>query len=453
MIALEQYKEAFLSLPEGIREAEVNGETHDAVSVQISENELINVEVSVEKALYIRVSGEKTGYYYTQNLEEDPQEALKRAFENSRYSEQSIPVQFYTASGETLLMEKEAEKEVPVLKDMASALLQKMKKQMQIPEAEIKLQGVLKAETYGQHTVNSSGLDVCFTHPVYIFDVLAAASKGGKNITADISIAASDWKELDVERAAEELLLKCKAKLMETASVTSGEYSVILSNSAVFYMMGTAWQLFSGCKYAEGTTGLAGSLGKKIGAECLTVRDLVNVNGKGFSMLADSEGVQGENVTLVEKGVFSGLLHNISSAKTMHVKSTGNAGRRPLLFGNIATDIQVTPKNICIEPGESSLDDMIKRMKNGILVTETFDIFHTIDISSGDFSIPCCGIKIEDGKAAGFLPSMTMTGNMREVFGNVTEVGCNMMLHPMVAIENYGIGTCPLLLEKMTISG
>lgn len=453
MMALEQYKKAFLSLPEGIREAEVNGETHDAVSVSVSENELLNVQVSMEKALYIRVSGEKTGYYYTQNLEEDPTEALKTAYANSIYSERTIPEEMNEMPGERVQEEMEAEKDVDVLKSTAFELLQKMKHMMSIPEGTVSLMGTLRAETYGQHTVNSHGVDVCFTHPVYLFDVDAVVSMGEKSFTADISLAAMDWKELEIEKAAAELLLRCEAGFLRPASIAPGEYPVILSNSAVYYMMGTAWQLFSGCKYAEGTTGLTGMLGTEIGAECLTIVDKVFEDAKGFPMYYDSEGVKGEEVLLLDHGVFTGLLHNTASARMLGQVSTGNAGRRPLLFGNIATDILVTPKNICIKPGESSLDDMIEHMKNGILITEAFDIFHTIDISSGEFSIPCCGIKIEDGRAAGYLPSLMMTGNMRDLFRNVKEVGAHAMIHPMVAIQNYGIGTCPLRIESMTVSG
>lgn len=453
MIALKGYKKAFLTLPDGIRAAEVNGETHDAVSVTVSEGKLLDVQVSMEKALYIRVSGEKTGYYYTQDLEEDPQEALKKAYANSIYSEKQIPEKFNDVPGAQVQEEKTAEKDVSVLKEAAAEILRKMKMQMTLPEGTVSLTGMLKAETYGQHTVNSYGADICFTHPVYILDVMAVISLGEKNVTADISLAASDWKDLETEKAAAELLLKCEAGFLKPVSIKAGEYPVILSNSAVYYMMGTAWQLFSGCKYIEGTTALSGMLGKKIGSECLNILDRVDADGKGFPMLYDSEGKKGAEVSLVEKGVCTGLLHNISSAETLGAEVTGNAGRRPLLFGNIATDILVTPKNICIMPGESSLDDLTDKMKNGILITETFDIFHTIDISSGEFSIPCCGILVEDGRAAGYLPALTMTGNLPDLFSNVADVGKNAMAHPMVAIQNYGIGTCPLLIRKMNISG
>lgn len=452
MKIMEQYKKAFLSMPKEIKEAEVNGETHDAVTVFVTEKEMQNVQISMEKALYIRVSGEKTGYYYTQNLEEDPEKALKTAYENSLYAEQSVPEKIKKEPEKVTGKEENAIRDVSVLADKACTFLRELKKHLTWKEENICLQGSLKAETYGQHTVNFYGLDVSFTAPLYIWNVLMVLKTEEKTITADLSLAASDLESFDMEKVAEELSLKCRAQLLETVTVESGEYPVILSNSVLYYMLGTAWQLFSGCKYVEGTTKLSGMLGEKIGADCLTICDKSTLNGAGFPMYCDSEGNKGKDVTLLEQGVFTNLLQNISSAAALQREQTGNAGRRPLLFGNIATDILVTPKNFCMMPGKNDLDTMVKQMKDGILITESFDIFHTIDISSGDFSIPCWGIRIENGEETGGILSMVLTGNVMDLFTQAAEVGSNFMLHPMVAIENYGIGTCPMRLKKMNIS-
>lgn len=453
MRVMEQYKKAFTSLPEEIKEAEVNGETHDAVTVFVTEEGIQNVQVSKEQALYIRVSGEKTGYYYTQNLEEDPTKALQTAYENSLYSEQTVPEIMRKEAGETICEEIEAIQEVSILERRALSLLTEIKEQMMLDTDQIQLQASLKAETYGQHTVNSHGLDNAFTHPIYLLDVMAAVRTGEKIITSDVAVAATCLEELDAKKAGDELNLKCKAQLLPEITVESGEYPVILSNSVVYYLFGTGWQLFSGSKYVEGTTKLDGMLGQKLGADCLTICDKTSLAGKGFPMHFDCEGNAGKDVFLLEQGVCKNLLHNQISAHALSAEVTGNAGRRPLLFGNIATDILVTPKNFCIMPGKNDLDTMIKTMDNGILITESFDIFHTIDISSGDFSVPCWGIQIENGKEKGGILSMVMTGNILDLFSNVEEVGNHFMVHPMVAIENYGIGTCPLQLKKMTISG
>lgn len=439
-------------MPEEIKEAEVNQETHDAVTVFLAEDQLADVQVSRQSAVYIRVTGEKTGCYYTQDPHEDALEALKKAYANSLYGERAAE-KIRTEKIQSDFGEQKASGDIQKLTAAARSLVDRALSQIPVLKASLHAEASLKAETYGQHTVNSHGVDVSCCRPVYIFSLTVSVTCDGYTVSADTALAAMDTEFMDAEQAGREIWLKCRAQIDPQTSFTAGEYPAILSNSVVYYLFGTAWQLFSGCKYAEGTSKLAGMLGEKIASSCLEIQDLTDCGGRGFPMYCDSEGNEGRDTVIVKDGRLMHLLHNISSAAATGQDITGNAGRRPLLYGNIATDIQVTPKNICILPGQADMEALKAHTGDGILVTESFDIFHTIDISSGDFSIPCRCIRIENGKETKHLVSLTMTGNMCELLQRIEEVGNTAMLHPMVALENYGIGTCPLRLSGVHFSG
>ena len=55
---------------------------------------------------------------------------------------------------------------------------------------------------------------------------------------------------------------------------------------------------------------------------------------------------------------------------------------------------------------------MLKDMGDGVYITESYDIFHSINIGSGDFAIPCRGIVIKDGKPHHSVTALTICGNL-----------------------------------------
>ena len=68
--------------------------------------------------------------------------------------------------------------------------------------------------------------------------------------------------------------------------------------------------------------------------------------------------------SVVEKGVLKTLLHNLKTAKKAGVDSTSNAGR-----ASAASPIDVAPSVFYVEPGETSYDELLKRLDNGLIIT------------------------------------------------------------------------------------
>jgi len=453
MIELQSYKSAFQKMPSKIYEAEVNAEIHDTVVVYVDENARNGVEISQKTALYVRASGKKTGYYYTEDLEEDALQAIETAYENGLYSENTHCEELDQRQIKYDFGEENAEKNVDILTSWAIDLLKKLKSYMEFPSESVTIWGSLKAETFGQKVVNSHGFEAGYVKPLYILDVGAYVEIEGDAFGSGTSLAAGNIDAFDLQQAAKDISLKCRTLRNPSATFASGEYPVILGNSVVYYLFATGWQFFSGFKYVNRSTALEGMLGEKISNKCLSITDCVPEDGRGFSISCDCEGSEGKKSSIIKEGRWTQCLQNRMTAKEMGQDLTGNAGRRPLLSGTICTDIVVTPKNFCVEPGWSNLEELKKHMGNGILLTQSFDVFHTLDIATGDFSIPCHGIRIEDGKETEGLLGLTMTGNFRDLLADIVEVGSEAILHPMIALENYGIQSCPLRLTRLHLSG
>ena len=460
MISLERYKEAFACLPEGAAEAEVNAETHRILSVDIRDGEMCGVEVSESTELFVRVSGERTGYAYTQDVNEDPREIIRTAFANSRFSERPQPERMIREARKEVYAGGEAKSDVNELAQAGIRMERELRSRLEalaeggpgggFDARKLEVSVSVKSETYGQHTVNSHGLDAAAESPVCVLRVSVSAGK--ESVGTDL--VRGDIGDFDPEEIAGPLAWRLGALEREAADFVSGSQEVILSEAAVSQMFMTAWQEFSAVKYADGACALAGLLGEKIAPRALTITDcpLPEKEG-GYPAFCDAEGTEGVPVRLVDKGVFAGLMTNQTTAGRLKLPATGNAGRRPLLFGNIATDILVTPKNFCIEPGEFTLAEMEEHMGDGILITEYFDLFHSLDIASGNFSVPCYGIVIMGGKECGCVRGLTLSGNIRDLLGGVTEVGNHRVIHPMEFLENYGIGSCAMRTGRLSVSG
>jgi len=216
--------------------------------------------------------------------------------------------------------------------------------------------------------------------------------------------------------------------------------------------MMTAWQMFSGMKYNNGSSAISGKLGETIGSSALSITDSPSHELTGYHYEFDCEGTPSERQRLVESGKLVGLMHNISSATGLDTSSTGNAGRYALLSGSIPTDIIITPKIFYIEPGENSLEKMIEETGDGIYITHSYDVFHSINIGSGSFSIPCRGTVIKNGKPRHNITGLTINGRLTDLFAKVRAAGNDLYIEEFLR-KSYCVGAPSLLVERLQING
>jgi PmbA protein len=451
MIELDDYRRAFGSLPPGAAEAEVNAEEHRISLVAIRGGAVTGTDQSESRALYLRVSGDKTGYLYTQDLDDPASEALREAFENGRYSENPFPDEMRRgASAVSLdLGGREAESDLGRLGEAGIEL------DRAIRASAPGLEGLslsLRAETIGLRTINTHGLDVGFERPLYIAEATAVAGRGGGQYSASYNRTASDLADFSAEDFGVELLDILESQY-DPKPFRAGRYRAVLRNNVVYNILSTAWQLFSGRRYLDGSSLFSDRLGEIVASPCLSIRDYPARPDSGFDLPCDCEGSPGALVDIVKDGVFAGLMHNLGTARALGAEPTGNAGRRPLLSGSIPTTIQVTPRNFCVEPGRALAGELLEHLGEGVFVTGSFDVFHSINIASGSFSIPCRGLVVTGGRKTAATGPFVLSGNLKDLLAGVEEVGRDFYLGTMLALDNYGIGACSLRVGELSFSG
>jgi len=149
---------------------------------------------------------------------------------------------------------------------------------------------------------------------------------------------------------------------------------------------------------------LEGKLGEKIASGKFTLIDNpFIINGLG-SRLYDGEGMATKKRVKIDKGVLKE--YYIDTYYGSKLGMSPNSG---------------STTNITLEYGTKSLDDLIKGMKKGILVKNF--IGGNSNSTSGDFSFGIMGHYIEGGRIARPVNEMNISGNMKEFWNRLAEVG------------------------------
>ncbi|MBP5398481.1 MAG: TldD/PmbA family protein [Bacteroidales bacterium] len=181
---------------------------------------------------------------------------------------------------------------------------------------------------------------------------------------------------------------------------------------------------------------LKGKTGEKVFADCLTVKDNPFRQGHPSSRDFDSEGVATSELVLIDRGVVRAFYAN-----TLHSRKSG----LPQTFGE--------PCSNCIEPfckgleqnkKSVNLQDILSLVKDGIYVTD-FNGGNCNPLS-GDFSFGVEGFRIQDGKTAGPVCGMVVTGNLVSLFQGLVAAGSD-------APEKMNDKVGTLAFEKVNFNG
>lgn len=188
------------------------------------------------------------------------------------------------------------------------------------------------------------------------------------------------------------------------------------------------------------TSRLTGRLGQKVYSPLLNVVDDGLMPGGFGTSWIDAEGVVRRRTLVVENGVFRSGLADSHWGKCLGGSSTGNAFRP-----HLGASPEVGVSNFYVAAGGASRAELSAHFKTAIEVTDVLGM-HLADLVSGDFSVGFQGYWLKEGKRVQPLKSMTMAGNLHDLFGRLVGVGDDLFFYGA-----YGSPT--LLFDQIVISG
>lgn len=223
--------------------------------------------------------------------------------------------------------------------------------------------------------------------------------------------------KIDFEMLAHRAVEKCDES-QNPLSVDPGDFEVILEPAAVAALL--EWMNyigFGGKSFQDKQSFLAGKIGKKVTSPMISVTD-DGLDGSAIAFPFDFEGVPKKKVSIINKGIAKGVVYDRLLAKKEKKKSTGHA-----LTPDEAGEGSFA-MNLAMSPGKASGDQMISKVKKGILVTR----FHYINGFIDTPNAVLTGMTrdgtflIENGEITGGIKNLRFTDRMLRSLGTAQAV-------------------------------
>jgi PmbA protein len=167
------------------------------------------------------------------------------------------------------------------------------------------------------------------------------------------------------------------------------------------------------------------------------VDDGTMVGGFGTSPF-DGEGIPTRRTTVIDNGVLSSYLLNSYTAKKLGLKTTGNASR------GLAGTPGIGPGNYFLQPGSRTPQELIGDVKEGLYVTEFLGM--GVNLVTGDYSRGASGLWISDGDLTYPVEEITVAGNLKDMFMNISEIANDLEFRGSVAAPT-------LRIDGLTVGG
>jgi len=218
--------------------------------------------------------------------------------------------------------------------------------------------------------------------------------------------------DIDGEALADRAVRKC-TESRTPATWKPGRYTVVLEPAAVADLLqDMSWISLGALAVQEGRSFLSGRIGSRVVGENITLRDdPYHPLHRGCPF--DAEGIPTRPVTILERGVARGPVYDRVTAARDGVESTGHGLAVPNPIGPLAG-------NLVLEGGTGSVEDLIRGVERGLLVTR---VWYTNVVDP--MTVTLTGMtrdglfSIEDGTITGAVRNFRFNQSVVQMLGEV----------------------------------
>jgi PmbA protein len=234
---------------------------------------------------------------------------------------------------------------------------------------------------------------------------------------------------------------------MGARQVKTQQAPVVFSPEIARSIIGNIFDAANGDAIYRHATFFADMLGQRVAGENVTVIDDgtlvfdheggIRTGGFGTSPF-DGEGLPTRRTVLVENGILKNYVMNAYTARKLGMASTGSASR------GLAGAPGIGAHNFFLEPGTLTPEQIIADVPNGLYVTETMGF--GVNLVTGDYSQGAAGLWIENGELAYPVEEITIAGNLKDMYQNISAIGNDLVFRSASASPT-------LRVEGMMIAG
>lgn len=433
-----QFKELLFkkAKSEGFEECEVYFVNRENLSISVYEQEVEKYNLNKTFGLSFRGKiNDKMGYSYTEIIDEDAIDMMIKNAKDSAMVIENEDMQFIYAG------DKEYAEINSYSKDLESVNAEElidiaMNLEKEAKKCSDKVENIAGCSvSYGKSNYgiyNTKGLEL--TNKVNLLSayVVPVIDDNGTKYDGTGYTLANSLKEVDTVKIAKQGVDEALSRI-GGKSVPSGTYKAIINNEAMVSLLSTFADVFSADAAQKGLSLLNGKEGQMIASEKVTIVDNPHLENGLASTPFDDEGVATYSKDIVSKGKLNTLLHNLKTANKAGVKSTGNGFK-----ASYASPVGVDSTNFYIEKGSKSLDELMKDVDEGLIITEFSGLHAGANAVTGDFSLSSKGFYIEDGKKSYPVEQITVAGNFFELLNQIEDIADDLKF-PMSSVGSPSV--------------
>lgn len=426
----------------GISEVEVYRITAEGASVSTFNGEVDQNVVSLRDEVFVRgvFGGHIASLYVENDCDGEIESIVCRIKENAEVIESNDPYFIFGGSKTyPTLPEEKNDYDKWSQADRIELCRTMEKRAREASEFVVSTQAAVEVETETVTIENSSGLSVRRSGADAGVVCGAVIRKDGDVKQGYYFDHLKNLADVDYEKLCEKAVLRPISSI-GAKSIPSGKYPVVFENTQFISLLGCFASMFSADAVIKKLSLLDGKLGEKVFGDNITLIDDPQHEKSYQRVTFDDEGVAAFPKTVVEGGVLKTYLHNLKTAKMLGAESTGNG------FKESSGGIGVLPTNLCLKPSDTSFDDMISDIENGVLITQMMGQHAGVNPVSGAFNLQASGFRIVNGKVADPVTLIVVSGNIIEVLNSVECIANDFEIARRV-------GSASVKIRELSISG
>ena len=284
---------------------------------------------------------------------------------------------------------------------------------------------------------SSNGFAKSYKRTGFGFSVSVIAGEGTNMVRDYDGTSANHFEDLETPQKIASTAAERAVKRMNPQKLQSQAVPVIFDRRVASSLVGHLSSAINGSSIARGVSFLKDQLGHQIFKNNITIVDDPH-RLRGFASRSfDSEGLATSRRNFIDKGMLTSWVLDLRSARQLGLEPTGNGSR------GLASQPSPSTSNMHMEPGEQSPEEMIRALNKGLLITEF--IGSSINSATGDYSRGVSGFWIENGEIKFPVSEVTVAGNLKDMFMNLTPA------NDLIFKSSTNAPSC--LVEGMTIAG
>ena len=211
--------------------------------------------------------------------------------------------------------------------------------------------------------------------------------------------------------------------------IKTGRYPILFSAEIAGGLIGHLIGALSGGSLYRNASFLTNSLGRKLLPEGFSVIERPLLPRGPGSAAFDGDGVATFEKAFIDRGEVASYVLGSYSARRLGMSTTANSGG---------------VHNLWVEGPRQPISDLIRGIKEGVLVTELMG--QGVNIVTGDYSRGAAGFWISNGQITHPVDEITIAGHLADMYGALVGLGDDPDYRGNVV-------TGSLLVEGMTVAG